>query len=100
LQGLFFKDTNSLPPKLMPLKPYLNKIKEIANIYCLSIEELAIAYILMQEQIDEVIIGVENTEQLSENIFLFNNKYPTSILEEINALNIKENELLYPKNWN
>lgn len=100
LQGLFFKDIASLPVKLEPLAKHLNTIHSIASENKISIEQLAFAYVMLQSQIDEIIIGVENQNQLIENIELFSKKYDKSIVEEINKIQIKEKELLYPKNWN
>ncbi len=100
LQGLFFKEISKLPVKLEPLAKHLTTIQRIATNNNISIEQLAIAYATMQEYIDEIIIGVENENQLIENVELFENRYDESIIDEINKINIEEKELLYPKNWN
>ena len=100
LQGLFFKSPETLPEKLVPLKSYLVKINQIAKHLHLSIEELAIGYVVQQPLIDEIIIGVENVRQLKSNIELFSNHYSPVLIEEINKIKIAERQLLYPKNWN
>jgi aryl-alcohol dehydrogenase-like predicted oxidoreductase len=100
LQGLFFKSPETLPPKLVPLKNYLVKINEIAQQLHLSIEELAIGYVVQQPLIDEIIIGVENVRQLKNNIELFSNHYSPALIGEVNKIEIAEQQLLYPKNWN
>jgi aryl-alcohol dehydrogenase-like predicted oxidoreductase len=100
LQGLFFKSPDSLPVKLLPLRPYLVRINEISRESNLSVEEIAIAYAIQQPLIDEIIIGVETVEQLKQNLELFTKDFPKEICAEIDKITIPAHELLYPKNWN
>ncbi|MEP6616492.1 MAG: aldo/keto reductase [Ginsengibacter sp.] len=100
LQGLFFKAPGTLSPKLLPLNPYLVMINEMAKDFNLSVEELAMAYVIQQPLIDEIIIGVENSMQLLRNIELFTKDYSRDITEAVNNIKIPEEKLLYPKNWN
>ena len=100
LQGLFFKSPEDLPSKLLALKPYIVKVNDIAKNLHLSIEELAIGYVVQQPLIDEIIIGVENVQQLKRNIELFSNHYSPVIIEEVNKIKMVDEQLLYPKNWN
>lgn len=99
LQGLFFKDLNKLPEKLIALKPSLEKIHAIAQNEKISMERLALNYALQQEYIDYVIIGVDNLEQLDKNILIVNEPLSEDILDQINQISIENPYLLYPKNW-
>lgn len=99
LQGLFFKPIAELPKKLTPLTPYLKKIHEIANKANISIEQLAVSYALQQNGIDNILFGVDTLEQLKENINISNYFISDDIIEQINKIDVKETELLYPKNW-
>lgn len=67
LQGLFFKDINSFPNYLYPLKTYIEEIRIIAKVSSKSIEELALKYVLSEDLIDNVIIGVDTRAQLENN---------------------------------
>lgn len=100
LQGLFFKNADSLPSILSPLKPYLLEIKKIAKDFSVEIEHLALSYALRQREIDYVIIGVDTLIQLKRNLMFALKPVATEIMEPINQLIVKETELLYPKNWN
>lgn len=100
LQGLFFKNADSLPSILSPLKPYLLEIKKIAQNLSVEIEHLALSYALQQPDIDYIIIGVDNFEQLKRNIIFALKPVAPEIMEPINQIIVKETELLYPKNWN
>ena len=94
LQGLFFKDRNALPEKLQPMKKYLLQLDEFSNKSGLSISEIALNYNLQNPYIDGVLIGVDNVEQLKINIASVKD---TPIDVEIE---VKEQELLNPVNWN
>ena len=99
LQGLFFMPITDIPVNLTPLKPYLEQIKALARENNLEMERLALMYALSQPEIDHVIIGVDNPEQLHKNLKAAQQVLDASILEKINQMAVKETELLYPKNW-
>lgn len=101
LQGLFFKNINELKGNIQEFKPYLHKINEISSNNNLKINELALKYGVNQENIDYVLIGVDNVNQLKENIDTLNKKGENEekIFNEINSINILNNELLNPSKW-
>ncbi len=94
LQGLFFKDRNALPEKLLPMKKYLLQLDDFSKKSGLSISEIALNYNLQNPYIDGVLIGVDNVEQLKTNL---SSVKETPIDIEIE---VKEQELLNPVNWN
>lgn len=94
LQGLFFKDRNALPEKLLPMKKYLLQLDDFSKKNGLSISEIALNYNLQNPYIDGVLIGVDNVEQLQMNL---NSVKESPIDIEID---VKEQELLNPVNWN
>lgn len=93
LQGLFFKDRNTLPEKLLPLKKYLQKLDDYSNESNLTISQLALNYNLQNPYIDGALIGVDNVKQLRENIEAISNIHVDLDFD------IKEKELLNPVNW-
>lgn len=100
LQGLFFKDVDSLPAKLLPLRPYLSDLKNFCMSNRLTVEALTLNYVLHNPNIDGVIIGVDSADQLIKNINSIWDKYPSNMLDFVHSLHIKEKDLLYPTNWN
>ena len=94
LQGLFFKDRNALPEKLQPMKKYLLQLDEFSQKSGLSISEIALNYNLQNPYIDGVLIGVDNVEQLQMNL----NSVKDIPID--NEIEVKEQELLNPVNWN
>lgn len=94
LQGLFFKDRETLPEKLKPMKKYLLQLDDYSKATGLSISEIALNYNLQNPYIDGVLIGVDNVDQLRMNL---SSVKDTPIDIEID---VKEQELLNPVNWN
>jgi len=77
LQGLFFLDPYNLPTKVEKAKKYLIELNKISNDYSIPIPNLALSFVNRQKYISSIIIGVENSEQLSQNI-----EWSNSILSE------------------
>ena len=94
LQGLLFKERETLPEKLRPLKKYLLELDEFSKQSGLSISEIALNYNLQNPYIDGVLIGVDNVAQLQMNLASVKD---TPI--DVN-IEVKEKELLNPVNWN
>ena len=67
--------------------------------YNLSMEELALQYVLQKKYINHVLIAVDNSNQLNNNIktCLNNSIIPHELLNRINVI---EKKLLNPSNWN
>jgi aryl-alcohol dehydrogenase-like predicted oxidoreductase len=99
LQGLFFVNFDKIPSKLIPLQPYIVQLKQIAKDYNLTIESLALNYVLHKTAIDGVLIGVDTQKQLANNINIILPSFETSLVEAIEQINVKEIELLNPVNW-
>lgn len=94
LQGLFFKDRETLPEKLKPMKKYLLQLDDFSKQSGLSISEIALNYNLQNPYIDGVLIGVDNLSQLEMNLASVKDT-PVDI-----EIEVKEQELLNPVNWN
>jgi uncharacterized protein len=100
LQGLFFRPIETIPAGLAVLKPYLLKIHELSENNHIPVEMLALLYALQQPEIDNVIIGVDNMEQLIKNLHFAQQSLSQETIYNINQIAVRETGLLYPKNWN
>jgi aryl-alcohol dehydrogenase-like predicted oxidoreductase len=90
LQGLFFRDPNTLPTHFEEVKDLIQDIKN-------STENLAgslLRFVLEKPFIDRVIIGVENITQLKENLESLNKVFllPDTKFEISDSI-------LIPSNW-
>lgn len=99
LQGLFFKNLNSFPECLQPLKQYVSQVKEKASGKRLSVYDLALAYVLKKKEIDQIIIGVDSIQQLQANLNAAATVLDEELEKEIDSIDVAEEELLYPYNW-
>lgn len=72
LQGLFFLDPVNLPPKVQIAREPLLLLRKLAEKEGMSIAQLAIAYIRDIDGVCSLVLGVETSEQIAENIRLIN----------------------------
>lgn len=100
LQGLFFKDTSTLPEKLKPLKKYLDSLQMYCRSHNMTVEQLALGYVLANPLVRGVLIGVDNHEQLEANVQTEGNTLSEEDINCINDINVSERWLLSPVNWN
>jgi aryl-alcohol dehydrogenase-like predicted oxidoreductase len=68
LQGLFFMPEDKIPQHLENAKAYLRELDKIINKYNLSRQQAALLFSLNNENIDHIVFGVDNMEQLLEDI--------------------------------
>ena len=72
LQGLFFKDTNTLPEKIKCAKEPLDKLHDLAKDAGISMAELAITFLRDTEGITSLVLGCDTPEQLLDSVSLIN----------------------------
>lgn len=98
LQGLFFK--GNIPDKLKEFWPYRQRILTICEENNITIGELALRYNLSINELDSVLIGVEKTEQLIENLrILKKGKLAKETIQEINNLGSAPEKIINPSLW-
>jgi aryl-alcohol dehydrogenase-like predicted oxidoreductase len=101
LQGLFFMSEDKIPPHLAKAKKYLKDLDEIIGRHGLSRAQAALLFSLKDENIDYVVFGADNLEQLEEIISLA--KKPVDdeqCLKELESkfVNIEKN-IISPNLW-
>lgn len=99
LQGLFFLKENELVGKVSGLKKALISLKELGSVYKFSIEELAINFAIHNPEIDHVIVGVNNVQQLKSNIDFIKATWNKDVDEKIRQIKVEDEKLLNPVNW-
>ena len=99
LQGLFFMKPQALPERLKPLGRYLDMLNSISRNEKLSIEEIALQYVMEYSLIDKVLIGVDSLGQLESNIIKLRNPSNKTIIRSVEHINVTEVGLLNPQNW-
>jgi len=97
LQGLFFKDLDTIRGRLVVLKKYLLELKKLVNKN--EINSLALSYVCSNANIDGVLLGVDTVSQLKNNLSSINDVKFKDIIENIDSINVNEENLLNPANW-
>lgn len=68
LQGLFMMKADTIPACLQQAVPYLKTMERILNQYKVDKVSAILEFILSEQDIDYLVFGVEQKEQLEENI--------------------------------
>lgn len=72
LQGLVVMPENDIPPALQNVIPVRRRLTSLAGNAGMSLAELALRYMLSQNGVMSVIIGVETVTQVKDNLAMFN----------------------------
>ena len=100
LQGLYFLNIDRLSDYFNPIKKDLKFINKIAEDLNLDLLDVLIQFVLFNNMIDKIIIGVDNLKQLKQ---IKKSSQKKSIYDEIyksvKDIKVENNELLNPSNW-
>lgn len=103
LQGLLLMKTEELPSYLLPAKAYLEQIDEIIRKYGYSRLEAALLFSYTDKNIDYVVFGVDNLEQLDEIIGIAEGKsdnFADCKKELTSRFESVEKDIVMPNRWN
>lgn len=100
IQGLILMKEDEVPPFLAKAKPIVRKIDEICKRDKLNRVELAISFVKMQKSISSLVFGVDNMDQLKQDIEYFNKGIPEETVRQISKEfeNI-ETDIVMPSLW-
>ncbi len=101
LQGLFFIPEEKIPPYLENAKVHLRNLDEIIGRYGLTRMQAALMFSLSNEDIDYVVFGVDNIDQLTE-ITGFIENFPEcrDCIRELENKFVKiEKNIIFPDLW-
>ena len=98
LQGLFFKNTIKFTNRIKPLRPYLNSLHDLCD-EDYKMNDLALNYVCNKKNIDKVLIGVDDVQQLESNLLSEKKMIQKELTKKIEAIDVKEVKLLNPSNW-
>jgi len=99
LQGLFFKKSTDDISIVQALKPHLETLNKIAKKQGCSMEALALSYCIKQNNIDNVIIGVDSISQLNANIKAAAYEVNEEALKYVNNITVENLDFLNPSLW-
>lgn len=100
LQGALFYGPEELPQELIELKEQVQSISSLITSWGSSIEGTCLGYVLKNPFVDRVIIGVENVQQLDQNLNKVKElSIDVGLWQELNHINLPVESVLIPSNW-
>jgi aryl-alcohol dehydrogenase-like predicted oxidoreductase len=99
LQGLFFAESSKNKLIYNELSDEIDVVKKIAESENTTIINLAQSYCVNQKNIDNVLIGVDSVKQLVDNLEALNYVISVKSKSKINAIKVKNTDLLNPSLW-
>lgn len=100
LQGLFQAKEAQISPQLSDIWENINELKLIAHSHQMELMPMALNYVLSQNFIDNVLIGVDSLAQLKMNVTSIKTDTISEDLKlAIENIKIKNRTLLNPVNW-
>jgi len=100
LQGLVFLEPQKVPDNLSQARPVVSRLRQTADNTGLSIGEVCLNFVLLNNIIDRVVIGVDSLEQLRCNLkALEKQDAVAAISEDLKDLRLDYERLLVPFLW-
>lgn len=100
LQGLVFMKPGALPQYFNPLRGRLEKLQLISKEYGIPIYSLCLVFALANKLIDNVVVGVDNSEQFHELRRSALSKIDNSqIVNDLSELRIDDEAMILPFKW-
>jgi len=100
LQGLFCMEPSSGNKIQLAFSSELESLNEIVKNNGISMAELALNYCYQQKDIDFILIGVDNKDQLINNLISLTKSIDKDIIEQINQIDVVNEQFLNPSTWN
>ncbi len=100
LQGLILSGPNQIPDHLKSVKPIVRELEKIADHFKLSRAELAIGYAKSAYADTRVLFGAETSDQVLQNLKMWNRVYPEGLVEKIqNKFGAVDERIVNPARW-
>ena len=101
LQGLLFMPEEKIPVHLEKAKIYLKEMDEIIGRYSLNRQQAALLFSYCNENIDHVVFGVDNINQLTEDLQIVKDSPDCTecIAELRNKFRNIEKNIIFPSLW-
>ena len=100
LQGLVFKKADQLSAYFNPIKEKVDRLHQLARETGLSIATLCINFVLLNDFVDEVVVGVDRLENLKEIMAALRFYDKTrELIDDLLKLREDDESLILPFNW-
>ncbi len=100
LQGLFFKEIDSLEKCFSPIKSKLKELREVFKENKIPLSAGLLNFSLLNDKIDKVVIGVDSIDNLKENANAINYMEQTkAIYDQLKQYEVNDLNIILPTNW-
>ena len=99
LQGIVLMNPNNIPSHLSGFLPYLNKMEQICMDADLTAQELSLAFVARRPEIENIIIGVHDLNQLDMLINAWKKIQSSHYHIDWNYIQCPEVNLIDPRMW-
>ena len=99
LQGLFYLSDSALEESFKDVIPYLKKLKSIAADSSLTLSELSLLWLVSLKEVNKVIIGVDNVNQLKIHLDTLKKNIDSSVFKEALSIHYENENILNPSLW-
>lgn len=100
IQGLITMNSGEVPDFLRKARPIVDEVDRFCLEHDISRISLALQYIKQTERISRIVIGVDNIDQLKEDIYSFNTPIDIDLLKEAEDMfSGLETDIVMPSLW-
>ena len=99
LQGLFYLPGSDLNIRFSDAVPYLEKLKSIAAEAELTLAEFSLLWLVSLEEVNKVVIGVDNSDQLKTHLETLKKDVDPAVFEEALFIRYENENILNPSLW-
>jgi len=99
LQGMFYLSDKDIQENFPDVFETINQLQIIAQDADLTLAELSLLWVCSLEQVDKVIIGVDNVEQLNAHMETIKKKVDPVVFEEALSIKYENENILNPSLW-
>ncbi len=99
LQGLLFKSKRDIIKKFKDAKDVIKKLEKLCIKHNLKLWELSLIWAYQKKEIKKLIIGVDTQKQLQKNLRTIKKKINTSLIKEIEKINLNNSKIIKPYLW-
>ena len=99
LQGLFYLSKTDLEARFKDVAPYLEKLKSISVEAGLTISELSLLWLVNLKEVNKVVIGIDNVNQLKTHLETLKKDVDCAVFEEALSIHYENENILNPSLW-
>jgi aryl-alcohol dehydrogenase-like predicted oxidoreductase len=99
LQGLYFMKPDAIPAHLQKAAPKVKALQQVAARYDLPLGAMLMGFVLQNEAITNVVVGVESLQTLEENIAFTATQLPKELALSLQVFEEKDEDIILPYKW-